>query len=112
MKLDELKGKSEDELNKLLLDTKKDQLNLRFQRTNGTLDKTSDIRQKRRLVARIKTMLNAPATTAKKAPAKKAAAKKAPAKKKATAKKAAVKKAPAKKAAARKAPAKKAPGAS
>lgn len=70
MKLDELKGKSEDELKKLLLDTKKDQLNLRFQKTNGTLDKTSNIRQKRRLVARIKTMLNAP-VTAKKASAKK-----------------------------------------
>lgn len=81
MKLDELKGKSEDELNKLLLETKKDQLNLRFQRTNGTLDKTSDIRQKRRLVARIKTMLNAPVTTAKKAPAKKKTTAKASAKK-------------------------------
>lgn len=80
MKLDELKGKSEDELKKILLDTKKDQLNLRFQKTNGTLDKTSDIRQKRRLVARIKTLLNAPATTAKKAPAKKAAPKKTTAK--------------------------------
>lgn len=71
MKIDDLKSKSEDELKKLLLDTRKDQMNLRFQKTNGTLDKTSDMRKKRRLVAQIKTLLNAPKTETKKAPAKK-----------------------------------------
>lgn len=82
MKLDDLKSKSQDELQKLLLDTRKDQMNLRFQKKNGTLDNTSDVRKKRRLVAQIKTLLNAPASE-KKAPAKKATAKKTTAKKKA-----------------------------
>ena len=76
MKAEDLKTKTEDELKKLLLDTRKDQMNLRFQKTNGTLDNTSDMRKKRRTVARIKTYLNAkPAdnAAATKAPAKKAA---------------------------------------
>lgn len=79
MKIDDLKTKSEDELKKMLLDTRKDQLNLRFQKTNGTLADTSDVRKKRRLVARIKTLLNAePVDTAKaKKETKKPAAKKA-----------------------------------
>jgi large subunit ribosomal protein L29 len=100
MKAEDLKTKTQDELQKLLLDTRKDQMNLRFQKTNGTLDNTSEMRKKRRTVARIKTYLNAKpadqAASAKKAPAKKAPAKKAdaPAAKKTTkpaAKKAAAK---------------------
>lgn len=82
MKLDDLKTKSEDELKQLLLDTRKEQMNMRFQKKNGTLDNTSDVRKKRRLVAQIKTLMNAPKVE-KKAPAKKAAAKKTTAKKKA-----------------------------
>jgi large subunit ribosomal protein L29 len=79
MKIEDLKTKSEDELKKMLLDTRKDQMNLRFQKTNGTLADTSDVRKKRRLVARIKTLLNAgPADAAKvKTATKKPAAKKA-----------------------------------
>ena len=78
MKAEDLKTKTPDELKKLLLETKKEQFNLRFQRCNGTLDNTSQIRKARRLVARIKTMLNQPATE-KAAPKKttKKAAKKA-----------------------------------
>ncbi|MAE50308.1 MAG: 50S ribosomal protein L29 [Micavibrio sp.] len=92
MKAEDLKTKTQDELKKLLLDTRKDQMNLRFQKTNGTLDNTSEMRKKRRTVARIKTYLNAKpadkAASAAKAPAKKAAAKKTtkPAAKKAAAK--------------------------
>lgn len=100
MKAEDLRTKTQDELQKLLLDTRKDQMNLRFQKTNGTLDNTAEMRKKRRTVARIKTYLNvnpadqaatAKKTTAKKAPAKKTAA---PAAKKTTkpaAKKAAAK---------------------
>lgn len=99
MKAEDLKTKTQDELQKLLLDTRKDQMNLRFQKVNGTLDNTSEMRKKRRTVARIKTYLNtkpADQAAAKKAPAKKAPAKKAaaPAAKKTTkpaAKKAAAK---------------------
>ena len=92
MKAEDLKTKTQDELKKLLLDTRKDQMNLRFQKTNGTLDNTSEMRKKRRTVARIKTYLNAKpadkAANVAKAPAKKAAAKKTtkPAAKKAAAK--------------------------
>lgn len=84
LKAEDLKTKTPDELKKLLLDTRKNQFNLRFQRSGGTLDNTSEIRKTRRAIARIKTFLTvkageaaAPATAAKKAPAKKAAATKA-----------------------------------
>lgn len=58
MKLEDLKTKTEDELKKLLLDTRKAQLNLRFQKANGQMEKTHEVRANRRLVARIKTLLN------------------------------------------------------
>jgi large subunit ribosomal protein L29 len=57
MKADELKTKSPDELKKLLLDARKKQLNLRFQRGGGQLENTAEIRKTRRLIARIKTVL-------------------------------------------------------
>lgn len=59
MKAEDLKTKTQDELKKLLLDTRKAQFNMRFQRGNGQLEKTADIRKTRRVVARIKTFLNA-----------------------------------------------------
>jgi len=78
MKAEDLKTKTPDELQKLLLDSKKEQFNLRFQRSNGQLENTAEIRKNRRTIARIKTFLNAkPAETAKPAPKKKPAAKKA-----------------------------------
>jgi large subunit ribosomal protein L29 len=57
-KVEDLKGKTPDELQKLLLDTKKEQFNLRFQRTGGQLENTSQIRKIRRNVARINTALS------------------------------------------------------
>lgn len=59
MKAEDLKTKTVDELQKLLLDTRKGQFNLRFQRTNGQMENTSEIRKTRRTIARIKTFLNA-----------------------------------------------------
>ena len=79
MKAEDLKTKTPDELQKLLLEQKKAQFNLRFQQKGGQLDNTSEVRKTRRTIARIKTFLNAKpeaAKPAKKAPAKKAAAKK------------------------------------
>tara|TARA_Y100000034_G_C6903013_1_gene418165 strand:+ start:758 stop:976 length:219 start_codon:yes stop_codon:yes gene_type:complete len=58
MKADELKGKSADELKKMLLDLRKEQLNLRFQKNSGQLGNTSQVRKVRRDIARIKTFLN------------------------------------------------------
>lgn len=90
MKAEELKGKTVDELQKTLLDLKKQQFNLRMQKSQGQLENTAQIRVVRRDIARVKTFMGqlaggAPAAdAAKKAPAKKAkpAAKKAPASKK------------------------------
>lgn len=88
MKAEDLKAKTEDELKKILLDTRKAQFNMRFQRSGGQLEKTHDIRTARRTVARIKTFLNqkqagnAPVPTKAKPEAKaKAKAKPASAKK-------------------------------
>ncbi|MCC6598670.1 MAG: 50S ribosomal protein L29 [Alphaproteobacteria bacterium] len=58
MKTEDLKTKTQDELKKLLLDTRKAQFNLRFQRGNGQLENTSEIRKIRRTIAQIKTFLN------------------------------------------------------
>ena len=58
MKASELIGKSVDELNGLLLDLKKEQFNLRFQRATAQLENTSRVRVVRRDIARINTQLN------------------------------------------------------
>lgn len=83
MKAEELKTKTPDELVKLLLDKRKEQFNLRFQKSGGTLDNTAEIRKVRRTIARIKTFLNQQPEE-KKADASKAKTKKPAAKKKAT----------------------------
>lgn len=82
MKAEDLKTKTPDELQKLLLDTRKAQFNQRFQRSNGQMEKTADIRALRRTIARIKTFMNAKVApqkaqtkTKKAAPAKAKAAK-------------------------------------
>lgn len=77
MKAEELKTKTKDELQKLLMDNRKAQFNLRFQKSGGTLDNTSEIRKTRRTIARIKTFLNQQGeTAAPKKATKKTAAKK------------------------------------
>ena len=73
MKAEDLKGKSEDELNKMLLDLRKEQLNQRFQKSGGQLANTSEVRKTRRSIARVKTALTAGKSgTTGKATAKKA----------------------------------------
>jgi large subunit ribosomal protein L29 len=59
MKAEELRGKTPDELQTRLLELKKEAFNLRFQRASGQLENTARVRQVRRDIARIKTMLNA-----------------------------------------------------
>jgi len=78
MKYEDLTTKTKDELVKTLLDLKKDQMEQRFKHAGGQLDKTHEVRNMRRDIARVETALNAPvketkakATTTKKAPAKK-----------------------------------------
>ena len=58
MKAEELRGKTADQLGDQLLDLRKEQFNLRFQRVSGQLENTARVRQVRRDIARIKTVLN------------------------------------------------------
>lgn len=57
MNVEDIRAKTEDELKALLLDLRKNQFNARFQKTQGTLENTSEIRKTRRTIARIKTVL-------------------------------------------------------
>ncbi|MFA5592762.1 MAG: 50S ribosomal protein L29 [Micavibrio sp.] len=76
MKAEDLKGKTRDELQKALMDARKEQFNARLQRAAGQLENTATVRNIRRNIARIKTFININAETpAAKAPAKKKAAK-------------------------------------
>jgi large subunit ribosomal protein L29 len=55
---DDLRAQTPDELGDALVRLKKEQFNLRFQRANGQLEKTSRVRVVRREIARIETVLN------------------------------------------------------
>ena len=57
MKSADLRAKSADELKDSLLALRKEQFNLRFQRASGQLENTARVRQVRRDIARIKTLL-------------------------------------------------------
>ncbi|RDD61641.1 50S ribosomal protein L29 [Ferruginivarius sediminum] len=57
MKAADLRSKTVDELKDQLLNLKKEQFNLRFQRASGQLENTARVRQVRRDIARIKTIL-------------------------------------------------------
>lgn len=57
--LEELKGKSVNELNDELVSAKKELFNLRFQNATNQLDNTSRIKEVRRNIARIQTMITA-----------------------------------------------------
>ena len=62
MKIDDLKTKSEDELKVELDSLKKEAFNLRFQQSTGQLENTARVRQVRRSVARVKTILSGKST--------------------------------------------------
>ncbi len=57
MKAAELRAKGAEELREQLLQLKKEQFNLRFQKASGQLEHTSRVREVRRDIARIKTIL-------------------------------------------------------
>jgi large subunit ribosomal protein L29 len=61
MKAADLRTKTEDQLREQLLQLKKEQFNLRFQRATGQLENTARVREVRRDIARIKTLLAAQA---------------------------------------------------
>ena len=55
-KATDIRAKTPDELATLLLDLRKEQFNLRFQRATGQQEGTGRIREVRREIARIKTI--------------------------------------------------------
>jgi large subunit ribosomal protein L29 len=57
VKVAELRAKTGDQLSDRLLELKKEQFNLRFQRASGQLENTSRVRQVRREIATIRTLL-------------------------------------------------------
>ncbi len=56
--LSELKGKSPEELSSELVSAKKELFNLRFQNATNQLDNTARIREVRKNIARIQTMIS------------------------------------------------------
>ncbi len=57
MKAEEVRTKTPDQLKADLVQLQKEQFNLRFQRASGQLENTARVRQVRRDIARIKTIL-------------------------------------------------------
>lgn len=57
-KAEELRAKSDDQLNEQVVDLKKEQFNLRFQKATGQLENTARQRQVRREIAQVKTILH------------------------------------------------------
>jgi large subunit ribosomal protein L29 len=58
MKAQELRTKTSDQLKTELSTLRKEAFNLRFRKASGQLENTARVRQVRRDIARIKTMLN------------------------------------------------------
>ena len=57
MKVNEIRNLTTEEINKKLEEIKEELFNLRFQQASGNLEKPSRIRELRRTVARLKTVL-------------------------------------------------------
>ncbi|HSC19704.1 MAG: 50S ribosomal protein L29 [Alphaproteobacteria bacterium] len=56
--IEDLRASSGDQLGDQLSKLKKEQFNLRFQRANGQLEKTSRVREVRKQIARVMTVMN------------------------------------------------------
>lgn len=59
MKAVDLRAKTPDQLKEELLKLRRESFNLRFQKASGQLENTARVRQVRRDIARIKTILRA-----------------------------------------------------
>jgi large subunit ribosomal protein L29 len=57
-KKEDLKVKTDDQLQQQLADLKREQFNLRFQSATNQLEKPSRVREVRRTIARIRTLQN------------------------------------------------------
>jgi large subunit ribosomal protein L29 len=59
VKIDDVRGMTPDQLSEALLNLKKEQFNLRFQKATGQMEKTHRVGEIRKDIARIKTVLRA-----------------------------------------------------
>ncbi len=57
MKVNEIRNLTTEEINKKIEESKEELFNLRFQQASGNLEKPSRIKELRRTVARLKTIL-------------------------------------------------------
>jgi large subunit ribosomal protein L29 len=64
MKIDDIRGMTPDQLTENLVNLKKEQFNLRFQKATGQIEKTHRVNEVRKDIARIKTVLRAKQATA------------------------------------------------
>jgi large subunit ribosomal protein L29 len=64
-RVSDLRAMSTDQLQDELLNLKKEQFNLRFQRATGQLENTSRVREVRRDIARVRTFQRAKSAEAK-----------------------------------------------
>ncbi|MGE0230471.1 MAG: 50S ribosomal protein L29 [Flavobacteriaceae bacterium] len=67
MKSEDVRAMTEDQLSDELGKLKKEQFNLRFQQATGQLENTARVRQVRRDIARVRTVLNEKSRSAAKA---------------------------------------------
>ena len=68
LKVEDVRAMSDDQMEDAVLNLKKEQFNLRFQRATGQLENTSRVREVRRDIARLKTVARqkrAPKTASK-----------------------------------------------
>ena len=63
-KIEDLRTKSDDQLSEQLVELKREQFNLRFQKASGQLERTARIGEVRRDIARVKTILREKAAPA------------------------------------------------
>jgi large subunit ribosomal protein L29 len=61
--IDDLKVKTDDQLQQQLVELKREQFNLRFQSATNQLERPSRVREVRRAIAQIKTLQNQRART-------------------------------------------------
>ena len=56
MKISEIREMSVEDIDKKIKETKRELLDLRFKKASGTLDKPSDIKKAKKLIARLMTV--------------------------------------------------------
>lgn len=64
MKAEAIRNLSQQEIEKMLRDTRQEQLNLRLRKQSGQVEKTHELRELRREIARLKTIIKERAVAA------------------------------------------------